>query len=169
MLACEQCGSINVAKARPAGRDRILSLFSRKRPIVCRRCGWRRRRQWTDDQLMRQKQLVTGGISEDPQLAGLDGIFQHMNAVAATSSQPEGQAAAVLDEFDLASLNSDCIVRSTGDTTAEVHSAATTRPRSRSRRRRSRWRSIAEIATALTFIGSVLLGLVASEGCGLSW
>lgn len=71
MALCEQCGSIQIVRARSQTLDKIVEALSSRRPFVCRRCGWRGRRQWADTDLLRQEQYGTGA-EPDPSLVILD-------------------------------------------------------------------------------------------------
>lgn len=73
MAVCEQCGSIRIVRARPEPLDRVVRLFTSKRPFLCRRCGWQGRRGWTDADLLALTNYGAGGAESDPALAVLDG------------------------------------------------------------------------------------------------
>jgi len=72
MALCGQCGSIQVTRAAPNVADRFLRVFFSTRPFVCRRCGWRGRREWTDEQLLNLQEYGVGGAEPDPSLVSLD-------------------------------------------------------------------------------------------------
>ncbi len=72
MALCEQCGSINLVRAQPGLSDRVVAFFTSIRPFVCRRCGWRARRDWSDDDLRELMNYGAGGAEPDPSLAVLD-------------------------------------------------------------------------------------------------
>ncbi len=65
-------GSIGIVRARPESADRLVALFTSKRPFLCRRCGWRARRDWTDEALRKLTNYGAGGAEPDPLLASLD-------------------------------------------------------------------------------------------------
>lgn len=73
MALCEQCGSIQIDRARRKPTDRLVAFFTSKRPFVCRRCGWRARRGWTDLDLDNLRDYGAGGAEPDPSLTVLDG------------------------------------------------------------------------------------------------
>src|SRR5688500_5660735 len=77
MALCEQCGSIRIVRARPQPLDRLVRLFTTKRPFLCRRCGWRGRQSWTEDDLAKLSSYGVGGAEPDPELVVLDGNRSH--------------------------------------------------------------------------------------------
>lgn len=73
MALCEQCGSIQVVKAHRNTVDKAVAMFSGRRAFVCRRCGWRARRAWTDNDLAKLADYSSSGFVEvDPALVTLD-------------------------------------------------------------------------------------------------
>lgn len=140
MALCEQCGSIQIVRARPRLADRLVALLTSKRPFICRRCRWRGRRGWTDQDLLNLSNYGAGGAEPDPALAALD-------PANAAANQP-----------DVAK-----------DSRSIPSRASTGRRRSsRSRRKRSRRREIiATVAViALVMFFAVMLGLTGSCGGG---
>src|SRR5688572_22966676 len=69
---CEQCGSIRIVRAQSTPADRLVAILTWKRPFVCRRCGWRGRRYWTDKDLRKLLDYGAGGAETDPALSVLD-------------------------------------------------------------------------------------------------
>ena len=72
MALCELCGSINIVRAQRGTTDTLVSLITGKRPFVCRRCGWRGRRDWTDKDLRKLMDYGGDGAEPDPALSVLD-------------------------------------------------------------------------------------------------
>ena len=72
MALCEQCGSIRIVRTQPEPVDKLVRWFTSKRPFVCRRCGWRGRRDGSDDALLSLMNYGAGGAEPDPALAALD-------------------------------------------------------------------------------------------------
>jgi hypothetical protein len=72
MTLCEQCGSTRIERTLPEPIDRLVAIFTGVRPFLCLRCGWRGRRNWTDDDLKALLDYGAGGAELDPALAALD-------------------------------------------------------------------------------------------------
>lgn len=173
MVLCEQCGSIRIVRARPETADRLVALFTSKRPFLCRRCGWRARRPWSDDDLTAVMNYGAGGAETDPDLAALDAEpkpsgrrsrrrgRQREHGESVTSAEP-------LDPATLA-LTRDGTAQATETTDGAGRISTRKRRSSRSRRKKSRRREIvAAIAvTALVMFLVVLLGLTGSCSSGL--
>jgi len=68
---CEQCGSIQIARSRASVLDKFIAAVSSRRSFVCRRCGWRARRDWTTADLERPEP-TRAGAEFDPSLVALD-------------------------------------------------------------------------------------------------
>lgn len=68
---CGRCGSINVVRVRAGVLDKFIMLVARRRPLVCRRCGWRARRPWTDAGLDVFPQQ-SSDLGVDPEMSVLD-------------------------------------------------------------------------------------------------
>lgn len=169
MALCEQCGSISVVKAQPESTDRVVSFFSKRRPFVCRRCGWRARRDWTDDDLRALLDYGVGGAEPDPGLADLDDkrdASGRRPARKRRKREPQRKSDTV-EQFDLATLD---LSAARPNQAAEAENAARGRVSSgehRSVRHRTgrgqRQGILATIAaTALVMFLVVLLGLTGS-------
>jgi hypothetical protein len=177
MILCEQCGSIRVSKAQPAAMDTLVAIFTARRPFICRRCGWRARRRWTDEDFRRLENYVVGGAEYDPSLAVLDekpkaGRRGEESPNGVSGSSPRSRRAAS-DEFDLDDMDlsgakvasADRLVESgNADSIPKLVSKRASRRRSERRRRRSRRREIlATVAlTALTMFIVVIMSLTGS-------
>jgi hypothetical protein len=73
MALCERCGSIHVVKAPGSGVDAAISFFTRFKPFICRRCGWRGRRAWNENAKIDRSHLaLEPEAAYDPALADLD-------------------------------------------------------------------------------------------------
>lgn len=79
MALCEQCGSISIVKAQPTTGDKVVAFFTAKRPFLCRRCGWRARRGWSDFELDSLRDYGAGGAHPDPALGVLDDNHHRAN------------------------------------------------------------------------------------------
>jgi len=76
MTLCERCGSIRIVRVRLDPADRLVAIFTGRRPFLCRRCGWRGRRNWSDNDLQNLLDYSVGGGETDPALVALDGEQQ---------------------------------------------------------------------------------------------
>ena len=171
MALCEQCGSIQVVRAVPEFADKLVAYFSAKRPFFCRRCGWRGRRDWSDDALSALMNYGAGGAEPDPDLAVLDAEpkqSQKRSARKGRQSKPRKPDTPV-EQFDLATLE---LTHREGDQAAETSGTSAGRSSTggrrsvRIRRTQSRRREIVAtiVATALVMLLVVLLGLTGSCG-----
>ena len=61
MVICERCGSIQIVRAHTTVMERSYALLTGRRPFLCRRCGFRMRRNWSDADLQRSR------VSIEPQ------------------------------------------------------------------------------------------------------
>jgi len=141
-VSCERCGSIQIVRARSRLADRVVALLTGTRLFVCRRCGWRGRRAWTDSDLAKLADLR---FSVDPSLVGLDDIPRE-------AVRPS--------EFALSTL--DLTQPVTAD--EKIVSSRHGRRGKRRRLKRSRRREIFAAITlsALALFGIILLGLTGS-------
>lgn len=71
IMLCERCGSIDIVRARSRGLDKIIALLTIRRPFLCRRCGWRARRPWLEEDRPDWQKVRTTD-SYDPAMAVLD-------------------------------------------------------------------------------------------------
>ena len=177
MTLCEQCGSIRIVRAPSTPLDRVLAVLTGKRPFLCRRCGWRGRRNWTDKDLRKLQDYGAGGAETDPALSVLDTEQSRQRRLArASGSRVEAIPIGAPDSkeaFDVGALNF------TGDATSAVkrhvdEQQPLQRDRSRHRRRRSRRkprgrRAIAAAigATALIIFLFLILSVIGGCGAGL--
>ena len=167
MALCERCGSLQVVRARAKLADKVLAFFTAKRLFVCRRCGWRGRRAWTDADLARRPDYGSiGGGEIDPALVVLDDR-KH------ASTLPAKDVVSANAEFDLSAL--DFATTAPGeskDPNAETVTTVASRKAGRRsvhrRRKRSRRRKIvsAIAMTALAMFLLVMFGLTGSCGGG---
>lgn len=143
---CERCGSISVVRGKPESADRLVAFFTAKRPFVCRRCGWRGRRDWSDADLSRLKDYGAGGA----------GGAQLHPALAVLDREHKEDGELTQHQFDLAALDLAGSTESQRDLTEGLQ-----RRKGRSRKKRSRRREIVAIvaATALVMFVVVMLGL----------
>jgi len=96
---CENCGSISIERAMPKLFDRLVAFVTGRRPFACRRCGWRARRSWTDNDLDQLHAYGAGGAEPDPTLAVLDRDEPSRVHREPETGQPEPVA------FDLDAVN----------------------------------------------------------------
>ncbi len=161
MALCEQCGSINLVRTQPGFSDRVVTLFTSKRPFVCRRCRWRGRRDWSDEDLRALMNYGAGGAVLDPSLAVLDVEPQVAAKTGARKSQPRksaGEADTRPEGLDLAALDLAALDPASGPPRRGRHR------KRRNRQKRSRRREVVATiaATALVVFIVVLLGLTGS-------
>ena len=128
-VVCGQCGSVNLVEAKPKLADRVIRIVTSRRPILCRRCGWRARRSWTADDLRRRSEYGAGGAEPDPSLSVLDRDLGTDSRSRQFSSEKLGEG----ERFDLGQSN----VVSQDDTFRETQSPSATRVRPKVRQRRS--------------------------------
>ena len=172
MALCEQCGSINIVRVQSELADKFAACFSSKRPFACRRCGWRGRRDWSDENLRELMNYGAGGAEPDPSLTVLDREPQAAARTGARSVLPRKLRKNTTQSgevFDLAAID-----LATGET-SQPHAPVTPdltagrprhvrRRRLRDRQKRSRRREIIAgiAATALVMLFVVLFGLTGS-------
>jgi len=113
MALCEQCGSIQIVRARSTPLDIAVAFLTGRRPFVCRRCRWRGRQAWSEaDILDPRKSVFSSGATADPALAVLDEIGhapaprpyaqpQETKAREETQGDPDTSSA----PFDLSALD----------------------------------------------------------------
>lgn len=91
MVLCERCGSISIVKATPVPLERWAALFSSSRPFLCRRCGWRGRRDWSDRDFEALSAYGAGGAEPDPTLSALDEPQQRKRRKQRKAKASEGR------------------------------------------------------------------------------
>lgn len=171
MALCEQCGSISIGLAQQEPADKLLGIFSKSRPFICRRCGWRGRRDWTDEDLLELVNYGAGGAEPDPALAVLDDgpsrVKPKRSKRRKARSDSRGSRPA-REKFDLGQLdlaNAPSSYEPSGDETTDGPGRRPQPLRPRSvRRRNSRKREvIAAIAvSALVMFLVAIVGLTGS-------
>jgi hypothetical protein len=168
MALCEQCGSIRIVRARLEPYDRFVAIFTGRRPFLCRRCGWRRRRNWTDGELKELVNYGVGGAEADPAFAVLDSD-QHSTELRRRQTTRRSVGTAAKETFDLGGLNLTNDDDSAGiapapDEEQPAKVAARTGRSRRIRRKGSKRREIlaAIAATALIMFLIVILSLTGS-------
>jgi hypothetical protein len=152
MAVCEQCGSIQIVTAQQEPADKLVAFFTAKRPFVCRRCGWRGRRAWTDEDLSSLRDYGFGGAEADPALAILDHGQGFARGRTLQDAEPTGFDLSVLD---LAQAETH---ESTG--AVELHERRSRRNRLKRSRRREIVAALAISALAMFLIA--MLGLTGS-------
>ncbi len=48
-MTCGECGSINLVRHRSNTIDKVVRLFTNRKRVICRRCGWSARIRWDHD------------------------------------------------------------------------------------------------------------------------
>lgn len=170
MALCEQCGSIRIVRARPETADKLVALFTSKRPFLCRRCGWRARRPWSDDDLTALLDYGAGGAQPDPTLIALDNPLEGGPGQRKPSSRRR-RASTTTTPLAAVAAPADAVATDAAGVPSAAEGAATssaTSPRrarrSRKRQKRSRRRTVvATVAvTAVVMFLMVLLSLTGS-------
>ncbi len=64
-MLCDRCGSIDVVRARTRLMDKVIRLFTGKNAFACRRCGWRGRKSWGEDERVERPKTPRSGDSAD--------------------------------------------------------------------------------------------------------
>ena len=172
MALCEQCGSISVVLARREGLDGLVGLVSSKRPFVCRRCGWRARRDWTDKDLRALMDYGAGGAEPDPELAVLDGDHstprrrdrQRRSRKLEPVSHDRAHSGFDLAALDLANDSERPPSEGDGVGSAPRRNSTVRRRKARGRQKRSRGSRmvVAVAASAIVIFLVVMLGLTGS-------
>jgi hypothetical protein len=162
MALCERCGSISIVRLRPGPTDLAISILTGRKRFRCRRCGWRARRAWTDQELEKLNHYGAGGAEIDPSLAELDDISRQKRRQQAVKSAERKE-----DNFDLGNLH----LATEPEPAASVQTAPAVRGRNTRRlkgrirgQKRSRRREIlaAIMVTAITMFLLVLISLSGS-------
>jgi len=166
MALCEQCGSVSLVKAHTTLSDRVLSLLTGRKPFRCRRCGWRARRAWTDQDLERLSEYGAGGAQVDPSLARLDDIGgQRPRKQTARFPKPYES------NFDLVDLNLNAARADTEAWQTDGNAdrqAPLKRRRIRRRRNRSNRREILPTVAVTAIVMFVLIVISLSGSCSVS-
>jgi RNase P subunit RPR2 len=65
-LVCGSCGSIDIIRYRSTAIDKLVRLFSNRKRVICRRCGWTARMPWDhdDNYVPKMAQLRTVEVPE---------------------------------------------------------------------------------------------------------
>jgi hypothetical protein len=160
MALCERCGSISIVRLHPGWTDLAISILTGRKPFLCRRCGWRARRAWTNQDLNKLNEYGAGRAEIDPSLAELDDIGRQKRR-----EQKAKSAERTENSFDLDDLH----LGAESEPTASVQTAPISRGRStrrskvRGRQKRSRRREILA-AIAVTAIAMFLLVVISLSG-----
>ena len=48
-MVCGRCGSIDIVRHKSSALDKIVRMFSNRKRVICRRCGWSARIPWDHD------------------------------------------------------------------------------------------------------------------------
>lgn len=157
---CENCGSISIERAKAKFSDKLVAIVTGRRPFLCRRCGWRARRYWTDNDLDQLHAYGAGGAEPDPTLAVLDREEPSRVHWEPETGQPEPAA------FDLDAVNLQAgEPQQSEDPLGDGHTVTTNkRPNRRGRRKRSgrQKRLVAIAGIALLILVVVVLSLTGS-------
>lgn len=101
MPLCAQCGSIQITRAHGTLFDKIAGVLTTKRPFICRRCGWRGRRRWTDEDFHAMRNYGMGGAEVDSELSVLDDPPSERHSLARGRERTSDVSAAKPHGFDL--------------------------------------------------------------------
>src|SRR5436190_2320100 len=85
---CESCGSISVVRARGNVIDKVVRLITGRRPVICRRCGWRGRMPWDESFTQAQEKRSSNSNKQDPELAALDQASWANSALKSAAADP---------------------------------------------------------------------------------
>jgi hypothetical protein len=163
MALCEQCGSIRIVRAQPTSADRLVTILTGNSPFLCRRCGWRGRRKWTDKDLRKLLDYGAGGAEADPTLEVLDAALGQKHQSGHGKNEPSAEA------FDFGTLklpDDNQLAAESSPWPAKEHTR-TDVPRKRHRRRTRKGASRQLIAAALAaaaFITLIIVFLTLARG-----
>ena len=164
-VSCERCGSISVGRAQPIKADRLVALFSANRPFLCRRCGWRARRGWSDADLSELSEYGLGGTEADPALVILDdpqGLINGSNQRFADTVH--GESRSELERFQLDVSNLTRAPLEVGDRTEATAEEFEQHHHHRKRRKRHRQAKLAR-AIAVTLLALSMAVLIGTGSC----
>jgi hypothetical protein len=173
MALCERCGSISVAKATPGRIDNVVRFLTSRRPFLCRRCGWRGRRAWTDRELERLREYGAGGAEPDPTLTTLDDIVESGGNAKSRARRKRKLAKAVEVEREFGLVGLDLGKDESSNRQAE-HNAPSLSSQSqrsrfvRKRRTRSRRREIIATIAVTAGLMFIVVMLNLSGSCAMS-
>ena len=164
MALCEECGSIQLARAHANQLDKLLGLLTSKRPFICMRCGWRARRRWTDEDLKKLQEYDNPSAMPDPALAVLDSDPNNRKRPRLATKAANARRW----EFDLSDLDLDTttsVEDSSSSGSGSLDAAASeARHRVDRRKRRIRREIVATVAlTTLAMVVFVMMGF--TESC----
>ena len=168
MTLCERCGSIRIVRVRLEPADRLVAVFTGRRPFLCRRCGWRGRRNWSDKDLKNLLDYSAGGAETDPALAALDQPHERRkrgNSVETERASTNEHAAESfeLDSTTLASGESSRFAVPRNEKHAGRSATRKRRPQRSRRKQTGRRGMLAAIAgSALLMFLAVILSLTGS-------
>lgn len=175
---CERCGSIQITKAQSELPDKLVAFFTSRRPFVCRRCGWRGRRNWTDTDLRSLLEYGAGGAVADQSLAELDSdsrrsrrrkrrwrqAAKRLSNNIETKPQPQ-RMGFDLGPLDLANVESvPALVDTLEPNPSRIRTAG--RRSMRKRMKRSRRREIAATVAATILVMVLIAALGLTGSCG---
>lgn len=168
MTLCEQCGSISIVRAEPEPIDKLLGLFTSNRPFVCRRCGWRGRRDWSDADLRALLDYGAGGAEPDPDLAVLDDEPKQSGPRSGRRGRTRTSRSRA-DQFDLATLDLSHPDVNQSESAASLERSTARRSTGkgrgvRSRRNKTRRQKVTE-AIAATVLVMLVVTVLGMAGC----
>ena len=166
---CEQCGSISIVQAQPRAGDTIVAFFTGKRPFLCRRCGWRARRRWSDLELDSLRNYGAGGAEIDPALSVLDEadapVGDRKDVIAMRRREEATQDEAAATTFDPGALDFVSVLSDEPSTLSELEDQPPIGERSARKRhgvRKGRGRVIGrEIVVTIAVTSIIILAGVA--------
>lgn len=145
---CEQCGSVQITPTAGSHTERLLAKLTARRQFLCKRCGWKRFRRWTDDDLERLKKYGAGGAVADPELRVLDHPPNRSKPIGDRQPSPQ-RISFDLDSLDFTASNSEA---GASQRPGPWHE----RPSVRRRRRSGRLR---EVVVRCLLLAAAMLGI----------
>jgi hypothetical protein len=158
MTVCDSCGSTSIGKATERPTDKVIALLTGRRLFLCRRCGWRGRRRWTDADLEKLREYGVGGAEPDPSLAVLDDQLQIRGRTAQQTTKPANERSADFDLADVPFTRTDIIVQAPESLEAPGHIPWVERRSVRRRLRQSRRKEV--LGTIALTVGTMLFIVV---------
>jgi hypothetical protein len=167
---CEECGSFNLVRARSTWVDRGLSHISGRRPIFCRRCGWRARRAWTEENIVGPHAIWEDDGTE-PWIPNIDEPAKEVRRTRKKSSagkRARKGTTAKADrpaEFDLRELPEEVEDAVSIELESRRPIAEPIQQRFRARRRRRRMAEIITTVAISVLVTLMVSAFITAEGC----
>lgn len=75
-MACERCGSIDIVRYKSSAFDKVVRIFSNRKRVICRRCGWSARIAWDHDDNYVPKMAALRAVELPTSSSKADGRFE---------------------------------------------------------------------------------------------